>query len=167
MAREARHELSEEAEPMPPVGLAAISAQFQAMAGQPGEAGQAHPPAQLGSPRPGPFDIWPLRLNNLFLNAAGSIDTGVTDWAPQAGFAFELLGVTITLGAGATLVQAYDEAAQPANLLFQTTVSGIWGAAKILLPGERLVFVSTGGGMTIRLSEGNQVALAYLPTHLT
>src|SRR5262249_7081902 len=115
-----RHELVPEApEPAaqgPDAGLAAIAATFAATV-----RGPAQGPAAAEQPRrpPTPFDIWPLRLPPLFIAAAGTVDGATADWACPTGRAWELLSIVITLGSGATLVSVYDEAPQPANLLFQ------------------------------------------------
>ena len=168
-----RHELLE-SDGAPDAGMAAIAARFAAQAGPAGAeatagaAGAAPAGGHARPHRPGPEDIWPLRLPVLFLNAAGTIDGATNDWAPPTGRAWEINTLTVTFGAGTTLVQIYDEGAFGAMLLFQTTVGGLLDLGhKILLHGERLVFVSTGGGMTIRLFEGIQMDAGYLPTHLT
>lgn len=149
----------------PDAGLASIAADFAARVGG-GPAPDA--PGQVRLHRPGPHEIWPLRLPPLFLAAAGTIDGANFDWACPTGRAWEINAIVITFGAGTTNVAIYDEAAQPANLLFQTTTGGLLDLGhKILLHGERLLFVSTGGGMTIRLFEGIQMDAGYLPTHLT
>lgn len=166
-----RHELLSDG--APDAGLAAIAAGFAAQAGPLGveagaEADVRGSEAHAQPHRPRPADIWPLRLPVLFLNAAGTIDGAINDWGPPPGRAWEINTLVITFGTGTTLVQIYDEAAQPANLLFQTATGGLLDLGhKILLHGERLLFVSTGGGMTIRLFEGIQMSADYLPTHLT
>ena len=154
----------------PPAGLAAIAAEFSAQAGAASLEGSAaagvHGSETHARPhRPGPADIWPLRLPVGFLNAAGTLDP--VDWGPPAGRVWDINAVVITFGSGTTLVQIYDEAAQPANLLFQTTASGVWKPEDpTFLPGERLVVVSTGGGVTVRI-KGTQQAADYEPSHLT
>ena len=168
-----RHEILENDGGTSDAGLAVIAAGFEARAGAAALAGEAHAGMQGSEAharphRPGPFDIWPLRLPVLFLNAAGTIDGATNDWATPPGRAWEINALAITFGAGTTLVQIYDEAAQGAQLLFQTGASGLLDLGhKILLHGERLLFVSTGGGMTVRLFEGIQMSADYLPSHLT
>ena len=152
----------------PDAGLAAIAAGFAARLGVPPTAGpaEADPAGPVSAPRHlvRPEECWPLRLMPANLTAAGTIDP--VDWGPRDGRAWHITEVVITLGAGATLAQVYDEAAQPVNLLFQTTVSGLWEPRqKILLAGERLVFVFTGGGGTVRM-EGVQMMAYFLPTYL-
>ena len=167
-----RHDLLE-TDGAPDAGMAAIAARFAAQAGPAGVeaaagAAGAAPAGGHAPHRPGPLEIWPLRLPVLQNTAAGTIDGAVNDWAPPAGRAWEINAIVITFGAGTTQVSIYDEAAQPANLLFQTSTGGLLDLGhKILLHGERLLFVSTGGGMTIRLFEGIQMDAGYLPTHLT
>lgn len=153
----------------PDAGLAQIAAAFNAGLGR---ADRPPSPQGPGEQRPriaSPLDIWVLRLPVLNLTGAGTIDGANNDWSCPTGRIYELLSVAITMGAGATNLQVFDEAAQPANQIFATTVSGSWepGGGKRLVPGERLVFVATGGGVTIRLAEGNQIDAGYLPVHLT
>lgn len=168
-----RHDLLE-SDGGPDAGLAMIAAGFEAQAagatlGAGAAAGAEMPPPAAGRPHhPTATDIWPLRLPVLFLNAAGTIDGAQFDWAPPTGRAWEINTLVITFGAGTTNVAIYDEAAQPANLLFQTSTGGLLDLGhKILLHGERLLFVFTGGGATVRLFEGIQMAADYLPSHLT
>lgn len=162
-----RHDLvTTEDGPAPDAGLAAIAAGFAASAGI-GDGGQPPPAAQAPARpgRPTAWDIWPLRLPPGVLAAAGILDP--VDWGPPVGRVWEINAVVITFLAGTTLVQVYDEAAQPANLLFQTAAAGVWKPEDpTFLPGERLVIVSTGGGVVVRI-KGNQIAADYEPTHLT
>lgn len=166
-----RHDLLSDG--APDAGLAQIAAGFAAQAGPlsvdaGAGAGVRGSEAHGRPPRPGPWDIWPLRLPVLASAAAGTIDGATNDWGPPAGRAWEINTLVITFGAGTTQVSIYDEAAQGAQLLFQTSTGGLLDLGhKILLHGERLLFVSTGGGMTIRLFEGIQMSADYLPTHLT
>jgi hypothetical protein len=159
-----RHDLVDSPEvSAPDAGLAAISAGFAAGIGT---AGRRVPEAGHDRPhRPGPADIWPLRLPVGVLAAAGTLDP--PDWGPPTGRVWDINAVVITFGAGTTLVQVYDEAAQPANLLFQTGASGVWHPEDpTFLHGERLVVVATGGGVTVRI-KGTQQDAGYEPTHLT
>jgi hypothetical protein len=148
----------------PDAGLAAISAGFAAGLGT-GRRAPGHDQDHERPRRPGPADIWPLRLPVGFLAAAGTLDP--VDWGPPTGRVWDINAVVITFGAGTTLVQVYDEAAQPANLLFQTGASGVWHPEDpTFLHGERLVVVATGGGVTVRI-KGTQQSADYEPTHLT
>lgn len=164
-----RHEILE-SDGSPDAGLAQIAAGFSARAAGAGvtagaEAGVQGGGAHAGPHRPGPEDIWPLRLPVGFLAAAGTLDP--VDWGPPVGRVWDINAVVITFGSGTTLVQVYDEAAQPANLLFQTGASGVWHPEDpTFLPGERLVVVSTGGGVTVRI-KGTQQSADYEPAHLT
>ena len=153
----------------PDAGLAAIAAGFAARLGgglAAGGTAEADPAGPVAAParHVRPEECWPLRLMPASIAAAGTIDP--VDWGPRDGRAWHITEVVITLGAGATLAAVYSEAVQPVNLLFQTTVSGLWEPRqKILLAGERLVFVFTGGGGTVRM-EGVQMMAYFLPTYL-
>lgn len=148
----------------PDAGLAQIAAQFTAGLGGP----RPHPGAGGGDAGPAvakfrPWQIWALRLPPQSIQAAGTADP--VDWGPPTGRAWRIEEVTVTL-VTATLVQFYKEAAQPVNLRFQTAVSGVWEPKnQILLPGERLICVVTGGAANVAI-EGLQMDLDILPDHV-
>lgn len=151
----------------PDAGMAAIAATFTAQAA----AGVLPARAAPGLPGPdmdviGPADVWPLRLPPQQNSAGGTLDP--VDWGPPAGSgrAWRIDEVIITLGAGTSLVQFYKEAVQAVQLRFQTSGSGIWEPSMLmLLPGERLLAITTGGGATFAI-EGEQIATRVLPRYL-
>jgi hypothetical protein len=120
--------------------------------------GAPHPPR-----RPGPDACWPLRLPPVSATAATNFDP--VDWGPPTGRAWRIDEVTITLS-GASSVAFYKEAIQPVNLRFLTSSAGIWEPRFLmLLPGERLIAVFTGGGATVAI-EGEQIGLDWLPEYM-
>jgi hypothetical protein len=118
-------------------------------------------------------DCHPVDLAPLALAGAGS----VTDerWQPRAGFAWQILLITITFGAGATEAIMYKSAdgsgAVPSNALQgftpnATTSVATWEPKGLLfLPGQQALFVSTGGGLTVR-GEAVEIALSKFPAYL-
>lgn len=170
MGDDPRRHLATPVKPGPPpdAGLAQIDAEFRARAGIASRSGQVQPPSDtermLSLPLVPADAVWPLRLDPQVLTAAGTIDP--IEWRPGTGYCWHITEATISLGAGATQVQIFNEGPQTERLFFSTTASGLLEPRlKLVMPGERLIVVSTGGGCTIRI-EGVTVALYFLATYL-
>lgn len=163
-------ELDEAAEPAP-VGLAAIAAEFSAGAGPVMAAARAG--AAVDTPEAphhagalvSADDVWPVTLPVGSNTAAGTIDP--PDWGPPTGWAWRITEVPIILGTGTSLVQIFTESALSGRgPLIQVNASALWEPSRlILIYGERLVAVATGGGVTIS-PRGERIRLAFLPTYL-
>jgi hypothetical protein len=118
-------------------------------------------------------DCHPIDLAPVSIAGAGSL----TDerWQPRAGFAWQILLVTVTFGAGATEAVMYKSAdasgATPNNALNGFTPNavtsiGVWEPkGLIFLPGQQALFAATGGGITVR-GEAVEIALGQLPPYL-
>jgi hypothetical protein len=118
-------------------------------------------------------DCHPIPLAPIATGAAGSL----TDerWQPRAGFAWQVLLITITFGAGATEAVMYktaDGSGSTPNNTRQgftpnaTTSIATWEPkGLIFLPGQQALFVATGGGITVT-GEAVEIALGKLPAYL-
>lgn len=167
-------ELDEAAEPAP-VGLAAIAAEFSAGAGpvmaaaRAGAAVDTPEPGHQGGPLVSSDDVWINPMPVGFLSAAGTIDENVVgpDWGPPTGWVWRITEVPIILGAGTTLVQIFLEAGNSGKgPIFQTGVSGLWEPSRLFLQyGERMVAVSTAGGVTIS-PRAERIRTHFAPTYM-
>lgn len=118
-------------------------------------------------------DCHPIEIFPSAINAAGTL--GDERWQPREGFAWQILLLTVTFGAGATYAVAYQSAdpsgALPKNALHDfvpnaTSSMASWEPkGKILLPGQQLLFASTGGGITVR-GDAVEIAIDKLPAYL-
>jgi hypothetical protein len=118
-------------------------------------------------------DCHPIDLAPIAIGAAGNL----TDerWQPRAGFAWQILLVTVTFGAGATEAIMYKSAdatgAVASNALQGFTPGAVTGTAVwepkglIFLPGQQALFAAAGGGVTVR-GEAVEIALGQLPAYL-
>lgn len=98
-------------------------------------------------------------------NAAGTLDDP-DRWGPHAGWAWEITWLMLVLGAGATAVTVYRDAAIPTNEMFTTAVTVRWEPRKTrLMPGSRLIVVSAGGGVSVN-GQAEEVALDWMPEHI-
>jgi hypothetical protein len=158
----------------PDAGLAGIAADFRAGVGpvaaaaRVGAAAAAPGGHERGGgpriPRVSPEDMWVLRLPPQSSTAASNFDP--VDWGPPPGRVWEIRSAVITLQ-GASLVSIYWEAALPVNLEFQTTVSGVWDPKElVMINGDRLIAVGTGGGFTIGRIRGKQMSVGIAPDYL-
>lgn len=101
------------------------------------------------------------------LAAAGTLDDP-DRFGPRPGFAWQVLGVMLQLGSGATGWSVYEDSPLgPLNIQFSQTVSGRWEPDDFfLLPGSRLVYTSTGGGLTVGNGKAIEIGLDALPGYL-
>lgn len=101
------------------------------------------------------------------INAAGTIDDP-DRFGPRQGFVWQVLGIMLTLGTGATGFSIYEDSPNsPVNLQFSQTVSGRWEPDDyFMLPGSRLVYTSSGGGLTVSNGKAIEIAIDALPGYL-
>jgi len=125
----------------------------------------------LGQPRPLepriPYEAahW-IPVPAQAINAAGQVDKP-DQLSPEMGYVWHLRRLTVIFGAGTTSVTIYKAApVDPSNELAQLTASGIYEPSmEFILPSERLVFVSAGGGFTVN-GGAVQVMTPWLATYL-
>lgn len=98
--------------------------------------------------------------------AAGVLDP--TDiWGPRQGYAWHVMLIPAELGPAGTLMSLYRDAPVQTNLLFQSTVSGLFEPRRlILLPGRRLVWSSAGDALTVGNGIAIEVDIDILPVYL-
>ena len=108
----------------------------------------------------------PIPLHPLAQSAAGTLDD--ERWQPRQGWAWQIMGMAFTLGAGGTSYSVWEDSPNdPTNLQFSATVSGRWEPNDFfILPGSRLVFTSVGGGLTVCKGKAVEIALDSLPGYL-
>jgi hypothetical protein len=118
-------------------------------------------------------DCHPIPLQPLANAAAGTL----TDerWQPRAGFAWQILLVTVTFGAGTTYAVMYDSAGAEgqiaSNALHDFVPSAVSGMAEwepkglLVLPGHQMSFASTAGGITVS-GRAVEISLGKLPAYL-
>lgn len=99
--------------------------------------------------------------------AAGTLDDPDRQ-QPRAGFAWQVMGISFVLGAGATSFSVWEDSPlDPTNIVFSSTVSGRWEPSDyFMLPGTRLVYTSAGGGLTVGKGKAVEIALNALPAYL-
>lgn len=97
---------------------------------------------------------------------AGIIDEPDT-WGPRQGWAWQVLWQVGLLGPAGTLMTAYRDAPVPTNVLFESTVSGLWEPKGLLLmPGRRLIWASAGDALTVPAGQAVEIAIDKLPAYL-
>lgn len=130
----------------------------------------AHPADPTGIlPRRSPLIPYrachPIPLAAVASNAAGTIDP-TSLLGPRTGWAWDIRRLTVIFGAGTTQVNVVYNQSDASTTLAQLTASGnVLGNEEIMLPGERLIFVSVGGGATIS-GKAIEIALPWLATYL-
>jgi hypothetical protein len=108
-----------------------------------------------------PIDIPPWQSPG-----AGTIDP-LDIWGPRQNFAWHVLLLPAVLGQAGTMMSLYRDAPVPTNLVFQSTVSGLFEPRRlILVPGRRLVWTSAGDGLTVSTGIAVEIALDALPAYL-
>lgn len=111
----------------------------------------------------------PAPLVTLANNAAGTI----TDerWQPRAGWAWQLTRISVVSNAGGATAAALYQGGPGGEWLQNFTGTagafmGIWEPkGTFLLPGNQLVWTSTGGGITVN-GQVIEISLDWLPTYL-
>lgn len=99
-------------------------------------------------------------------SAAGTIDQP-DEWGPQAQWVWQILALPFTLGTGTSAAALYRDAATPVNLVLSQSTSGIFEPKGLfLMPGRRLLWASTGGGLTVCAGIAVEIAIDSLPAYL-
>lgn len=116
----------------------------------------------------------PIQLFPLTNNAAGIL-SDPERWGPRSSWAWQVLRVSVVSNAtgGATAADLFIDSAAMEGATQLNHFSGTAGAfmgvwepkGKFLLPGQQLVWQSTGGGITVS-GEAIEIALDWLPTYL-
>jgi hypothetical protein len=112
--------------------------------------------------------VIPAELPALVSTAAGTIDPVQTAWTPDRNYYYDFRTVTFVFGAGTTSVIVYRDLPDPSNEVIQVTTSGVWEPRQCIVKpgGHRLVFVSAGGGVTIRADQVNRIEAHYITRYL-
>jgi hypothetical protein len=118
-------------------------------------------------------DCHPVPLSPLSNAAAGPL----TDerWQPRKGWAWQVLLVTVTFGAGATYAVMYDAAGTEGQIASNARHDFVPSAVSemaewepkglIVMPGHQMSFASVGGGITVS-GQAIEIALDKLPAYL-
>ena len=126
--------------------------------------------AEMRRHHSGPRIPWeachPVTLAPAQSSAAGTL-ADPERWGPRSGWAWQVTGLTVQLGAGASQWSIYQDAVSPTNLKMQNTVSGLWEPKGwILLPGMQIVYAGTGGGIIVSIGSAIEVSLDWLADYL-
>ena len=88
-------------------------------------------------------------------------------WGPRQGFAWHVLLIPAILGPAGTLMTLYRDAAAPTNVVFESTVSGLFEPRRlVLLPGRRLIWASAGDALTVCAGIAVEIDVNALPAYL-